>query len=456
MMDRRTLLRLAVAASGAGVLSSCASPADDKAASVPSGAGGLQVDPKAPLEFFNFDGGYGKEWTTLPLDMYRKKYPDAQVKLTSGQQLQQQLQPRFVQGNPPDLIENVGLDAAALVSQGQLLEIGSVLTAPAFDTEGKTVADTLLPGSAKAGEYDGKKYAQPYVYGVGGIWYSKTLLDKHGWTYPKTWDEMLALCAEIKKTDVAPWTYQGKHPGYITNPLLATAYKAAGPSIALAVDNLEPNAWRHEALVAAAEKFHEIAAKKYLLDGTTGLSHTQSQTYWAKGKAAFIPCGGWLENELGDIAPKDLGMTITPEPSLSPSDKMPFETISGGPGGELIVPAKAKNTAGGMELLRIMMSKEAARNFTKLTNSLTVVAGSADGLELSSALKSMRGVIAAAGPNIYPDWSFRTWYKKLLTDSDNAMAALMNLEITPDEWSKRMQKAADATAKDKSIKKFRR
>jgi N-acetylglucosamine transport system substrate-binding protein len=49
---------------------------------------------------------------------------------------------------------------------------------------------------------------------------------------------------------------------------------------------------------------------------------------------------------------------------------------------------------------------------------------------------------------------FRIWYKKLLDDSDKAMAALMNRELTPDEWSTRMQKAADETAKDPSIKKF--
>jgi N-acetylglucosamine transport system substrate-binding protein len=96
------------------------------------------------------------------------------------------------------------------------------------------------------------------------------------------------------------------------------------------------------------------------------------------------------------------------------------------------------------------------RNFTKLTKSITVVAGAADGVELSPALTSMQQVIKSAGQNVYPDWSFRTWYKKLLKESDDATGALMTKELTPQEWSRRMQKAADNTAKDKSITKFRR
>ena len=451
-VDRRTLLRVALAAPAVAALASCAKPVADK--STAAASSGTAVDGAKPLEFFNFDGGYGKEWTTMPLDLYRKEFPKAEVKLTSGQQLQQQLQPRFIQGNPPDLIENVGLDGAALAGKKQVMDIGELLDMDAYDEPGKKVKDTLLPGVAEAGRYDGVKYEMPYVFGVAGIWYSKPLMDEHGWTYPQHWDEMLTLCAEIKKAGIAPWTYQGKFPGYLTSPMLMTAYKAAGPDLKKKVDNLEPNAWRDPALIAAAEGYQELAAKGYLLEGSQALSHTQSQTYWAQRKAVFIPCGGWLENELGAIAPKDLGMTMVPVPGLSKDDKAAFETVTGGPGGALIVPAKAKNPQGGMELLRIILSKQCMRNFTQLTNSLTVTKGAADGLDLSSANKSMQDVILAAGTNMFHDWDFRIWYKKLLDNSDKAMAALMNREVTPDEWSKQMQKYADETAKDPSIKKF--
>uniref|UniRef100_UPI003F49855A N-acetylglucosamine/diacetylchitobiose ABC transporter substrate-binding protein n=1 Tax=Nonomuraea bangladeshensis TaxID=404385 RepID=UPI003F49855A len=458
-IGRRSFLvgsALSFLAAGCATSGGGTSPRASSSLAPTSTANPLGVEPAAPLEFYNFDGGFGKEWTKLPLDLYRKAYPGAQVKLTSGQELQKQLAPRFVQGDVPDLIENVGLDTAALVRQNQVLTLEDLLAAPSFDVPGKTVEQTLLPGAGKTGFFDGKKYAQPYSYGMSGIWFSKTLFEKHGWTYPKTWEEMLALCSEIQKAGLAPWTYQGQYPGYLVNPILATATKAGGGAVGAAVDNLEPNAWTHPALVEAASRYHEIAAKGYLLKGTTGLSHTQAQTYWAEGKAVFIPCGSWLENELGELLPADFGMSVAPEPSLSAGDALPFETIMGGPAGELIVPAKAKNPQGGKELLRILLSQQNARAFSKLTNSLTVVAGAADGLELSHALGSMRDVINAAGQNVYPNWMLGSWYPKLLREVENATAAMMSKEIDGKAWATRIQKAADAVAKDNKIKKYKR
>ncbi|WP_165956738.1 N-acetylglucosamine/diacetylchitobiose ABC transporter substrate-binding protein [Kribbella antibiotica] len=451
-VDRRTLLRVALAAPAVGALASCAKPVVEKSAPAPTL--GAKVDGSKPLEFFNFDGGYGKKWTEMPLDLYRKEFPQAAVKLTSGQELKQQLQPRFIQGTPPDLIENVGLDGASLVAKKQLYDLGPLLEMESFDQPGVKVKDTLLPGVAEAGRYDGVKYEMPYVFGVGGIWYSQPLLDKHGWTYPKHWDEMIALCAEIKKAGLAPWTYQGKFPGYLANPLLMTAYKAAGPELKKKIDNLEPNAWRDPAIIQAAEGYQELASKGYLLEGTQALSHTQSQTYWAQGKAVFIPCGGWLENELGTIAPKDFGMTMAPVPGWSKDDKAPYETVTGGPGGALIVPAQAKNPLGGLELLRIMLSKQCMQNFAKLTNSPVVVKGGTDGVPMSSAAASMQKAVNEAGTNMFSDWQFRLWYQKLLTNFESSVGVLMSGDQTPDEWSKQMQKYADETAKDPSIKKY--
>jgi N-acetylglucosamine transport system substrate-binding protein len=141
---------------------------------------------------------------------------------------------------------------------------------------------------------------------------------------------------------------RGQVPGgYLTSPLLMTAYKSGGPELKQRIDNLEPNAWRDPALVAAAEGYQELAAKGYLLEGSQALSHTVSQTYWAQGKAVFIPCGGWLENELGKIAPTDLGMTIAPVLGMSASaDKAPFETVTGGPGGALIATSSPTGCSG--------------------------------------------------------------------------------------------------------------
>lgn len=464
-VERRALLKLAAAAGllaipGAGLLSGCAvgggsnnnAGTGDKSNQNPFG-----VKADAPMEYFNFEGGYGKEWPNFAADLYKKQHKGANVTVNGGQQLLQLLQPRFIQGNPPDLIYNSGLDVAALVSQNQLQELTPLLKAPSLDVSGKTVEQSLVPGATATGMFADKKFAQAYFSVAYGIWYSKPLFEQHGWEYPNTWDDMLTLCAKIKAAGIAPWTHAGKFTGYILNPILVTAQKAVGPELGVAVDNLEPNAWRNQALIDSAERYRELLVKGYMLEGSAALSHTQSQTYWAERKVAFLPVGSWLESELGDIAPKDLGMTMAPPPALSSSGKMPFEAIQVSSSGVFIVPSQGKNPAGGMEFLRLMLSKAASLNFSKLTNTLTVLDGYADGLALSSAFESTRDAIAKAGKeNILIGWQYSGWYTKMGKAITDATSALMSGDINGDEWSKRCQKAADDTAKDSTIKKYKR
>lgn len=465
-VDRRTLLRLlaiggGVIVGGAGLLSGCALGGGDSgnqavAAGKKTAQNPLGVPEDAPLEYFDFDGGYGSAWRTIDTNAYKSRFPKASVKVAGSQTPQQQLQPRFVEGKPPDLCTTNGMDVGALVNQGLLTQLDPLTSAPAFDTPGKTVQQSLLPAAAGFGLYNGKRLAQSFIYGVTGIWYSKPLMDQHGWTYPKTWDEMISLCTKIKAAGIAPWTFQGKYPGYMGNVIIAMAEKMSGTQLMVDVDNLVPNIWRDPGLIAAATAVQELISKKLILEGSAGLTHTQSQTYWAQQKAVFIPCGSWLENELGTIAPKNLGMTVAPTPSLSASDKLPFETIQVNAGSDYIVPSQAKNPLGAMELLRIMLSKRSATDFSNRTKEQLVVAGYADNLNISSAFKSRTDALNKSGSTILRSYRYTEWYPKMAKDIDNATAALLISEVTPDQWSKRCQAAADAIMKDPSVKKYKR
>ena len=124
------------------------------------------------------------------------------------------------------------------------------------------------------------------------------------------------------------------------------AVKHGGQEVVKAIDNLEPNAWKHPSVKMAAEALLEIKAKGYMLEGTEGLDHIQSQTRWNQGKAAFIPSGSWLENEQKKVAPEDFETTVAPTPLMDGS-KLPFQSTRVGAAEAFIVPAKAKNQAGG-------------------------------------------------------------------------------------------------------------
>jgi N-acetylglucosamine transport system substrate-binding protein len=417
----------------------------------------LNVKPDAPLDVVIFKGGFGDEYATNAEKLYNQAFPQAKISHQGIQRLQEQLQPRFVGGNPPDVIDNSGagnLDNAALIAEDQLADLGDLFAAPSWDTQGKAFKDTLLAGSQDNGLFDGKQYVLNLVYSVYGIWYSDALFKKNGWEYPKTWDELLSVSDKIKAAGIAPWTYQGKYPYYMLFVLNQMVFKNGGIDAIKALDNLEPNAWKQPSVKAAAEALFQLGDKDLIMPGTEGLTHTESQTAWLQGKAAFLPCGNWLENEMKGLIPDVFNMVCQPTPSLG-GDKVPFTGIQAGGGEGFIVPSKGKNVAGGKEYLRVLYSKQGARFFSQNTRALSVVAGAADGLELGTAFASVDAAAKAAGNNTFVA-QYGDWYQKLYNDSAAALGDMLNKRSKPEDFMNAAQATADATAKDDSIKKYHR
>ncbi|MFE0646746.1 N-acetylglucosamine/diacetylchitobiose ABC transporter substrate-binding protein [Streptomyces sp. NPDC058877] len=447
-----------------GFLSACASSGGGGNEKVDKGTKSdknpLGVNESAPLDFVLFDGGFGQEYAKDAIKVYEANYPKAQVKFTPTQKITTTLQPRFNGGTPPDLIDNSGaeqMDMGVLVGQKQLADLTPLLDAPSIDDPSKKVRDTLRPGIVEMGQFDGDPvWIMYYAYTVYGVWYSQKLLDSLDAKYPETWDEMLAVCEKAKKRGIAGWTYAGKHPYYIPFSLYPMIGKVGGREVLDAIDNLEPKAWEHPAVKACFEAYYELYRKGYILKGTPGLDHIQSQTAWTEGKALFIPNGSWVENEAAKTMPGDFDLAVSGPTGIDSSDKMPFGTIWASGGEPFIVPAKAKNPEGGLEQLRIMLSEASSKNFTQSVKSLTALNGGTDGIELTPGLKSGVAALDKAGQNVVNP-RLQDWYVALQKEKIGVagLGEMMAGRATPAETIKKIQKYADEAAKDSSIKHYK-
>ncbi|GAA3165295.1 N-acetylglucosamine/diacetylchitobiose ABC transporter substrate-binding protein [Planomonospora alba] len=465
--SRRELLRSAVLAGIAlPVLSACATPGggDGGASAAPapgatSAANPLGLAEDRPLEIWIFDGGFGDAYAReIHQPLLKSRYPKLEIKHNTTKEVAKTLQPRFAGGNPPEFINNSGanaMDFGALVQDGQLADLTPLYDAPSWDDPNVKVRDTIDPAAIELGVYDGTPYVLNYANTVWGIWYSAKLFEENGWQPPKTWQEFLALCETIKKSGkTAPFTYAGKHPFYIYEAILTLAAKIGGKEVLRNIDNLEDGAWKAEPVRQAAEAFAEIGAK-YLLQGTAGLDHVQTQTAHNNGQVAMLPCGSWLENEQKDTTPADFGYALFPLPDFTSSDAMPYGTLHVQPGEEYVVSAKSANPRAGLEYMRAMLSKKAAGEFMEKVSTLTVVKGAGEGRTLSPGLKSASDALAAAGDNAV--WFlFRKWYAELHDEVAAASGQLMNGKLTAEAWAERAQKKADSIKNDSSVKKFKR
>jgi N-acetylglucosamine transport system substrate-binding protein len=291
---------------------------------------------------------------------------------------------------------------------------------------------------------------------VWGLWYSGKLFADKGWEAPRTWDDFLAICKDAKSQGIGGLAHQGKYPYYINVALMDLIAKKGGLDAMRAIDNLDPRAFvGSDAAQEAVEAVYEVVEKGYLMPGTNGLTHNESQTRWNQYKAAFITSGSWLENEQLKQTPADFDMKFLPMPLL-PGSALPFEAIRAGSGEPFIIPRKARNLPAAKEFMRMMLSKEWSTVFAKEANSLTILKDGVDpDVRLRPGTQSTVEASRAAGDNTFR-FLYTEWYSEMGTAIENASNELMARRIQPKEWLKRAQAAVDEQAKDPASKKNRR
>ncbi len=419
--SRRSFLALAGAGAGAGVLAACAGGGGgsgdegDDGGSV-SGEGEvsdqnpLGVDEAAPVSAVIFDGGYGTEYAESAGEKYMELHPEAAVEVTATVNIQQDLQPQFAGGTPPDVFDNSG--AQKLPIDGlipQVADLSDLLAAPMVDAEG-TVEENLLAGATTPGMFNGAFLGMNYVYTVFALWYSATEFEEKGWSVPETWEDLMALGETVKGEGRYLFSYGGQNASnYYQEMALSMAAKLGGPEVLTAIDNLEEGAFEQEAVVQAYDALEAAVEAGYFEPGGEGIKHTDAQTNWVNGSSVFYPSGSWIENEQADVTPEGYAMTGAPVPSLAGS-AMPHEAFHGTAAEQFFVPSGGENPAGGAEFLRIMLSKEMAANFVELTKAPSVIRDTVpeDGFG-STALASANAMIQAAGENVFT-YNFSDWY----------------------------------------------
>ena len=459
-LDRRTLLRgtLAGAAlvSFSGALAACGAPGSDsdnsgggtKSASNPFG-----MPKDGTVDAVIFDGGYGYDYVEFAAGVVGKEFADADLKVSATTKIATELQPRFVGGTPPDLIDNSGADLIGFSSiAAQLEELDDVFEAESY--EGVKIEDTLYPNVKDPGTYSDRFVAINYVMTLYGVWYSNSLFQENGWTAPKTWDEALDLGAKAKAKKKYLWVWGKEAATYYRTLVIDSAAKEGGDEVRLGLENLEKGIWSHQVIQDILGKLGEMVSKDMFIPGGAGTQFTAAQAKWSNDQQAILyPSGSWIENEMKKATKAGFNMKGVPEPVLSDSPKLPYESLRSAAGEPFIVPSKGKNVAGGKELLRAMLSKEAATNFAKTRLAPTIVKGlvPADGFG-STALQSQTAMLDAAGTNIF-DYQFVGLYG-MNTDNLVVWNSFLSGQIDAAGLTKGLQQITDKVRNDSSVKKI--
>jgi N-acetylglucosamine transport system substrate-binding protein len=442
-----SLAACATSGTGTGTSGSSSSAAGPVSDTNPFG-----VAANSTIDAVIFNGGYGIDYADFAAKQVEKLQSGTTVKVTAATNIAQTLQPRFVGGNPPDVIDNSGANLIGINTiRDQLVDLTDVIEAKNY--EGTVIKDTLYAGVTKPGTFDGKFVQLNYALTVYAIWYSASLFEKEGWTVPKTYDEMLDLGGKAKAKGKYLLGWGKEAATYYQTMAIASAIKQGGDEVRLALENLKPDCWSLQPVQDVFTGLKKIIDAGYMKPGGAGTQFTAAQAQWSDAEQFILyPSGGWIENEMKKQTKDGFKMTGAPEPVVSSDSKLPWEAIHSTAGEGYIVPSQGKNVAGGKEFMRAMLSKEAAVNFAKTKFASTIVKGTvpADGFG-STALLSQVKILEGAGSNVF-SWNFVDLYG-MNTDQLVPWNTFLQGGSSVAELTKGLQSITDKIAKDDSIKK---
>ncbi len=407
--------------------------------------------PTGKLEVAAFKGGFGIDFYQEAAKEFDAQNPGLTTTVEGNPRIWEQLKPRLVAGNPPDLMfPGWGMDQWALVQDGQLMELDKALDSPAYQSK-ETWRSTFNSNVLKLCQKDGKTYMLPLYVMTMGWWYDPGVFKKNGWTVPKTYKELLALSEKIKAKGIAPITYQGQYPYYmIEGMLLPWAYSIGGAEAVRSAQNLEPGAWNSPAMLQAAQMIDELNRKGDFQEGATGLSHTESQTQFLNGKAAMIPCGSWLHSEMKDSMPAGAQMEFFLPPVVEGGKGDPSALLIGIE--PWMIPSHAQNPDAAIAFYKYLTSLPKAEEFVAQKGTLMSINGSDAGklppelVQPAAAMKASKDLWANQA---------RTWYPDMEKDIEGALTSMLNKELTPQQFVDRCEAAAEKTRKDSAIPKYK-
>ncbi len=461
--DRRTIVRGALAAAAvvpfSSALAACAGGGSDDDNDNDNGGGTKSADnpfgmtESSTVDAVIFDGGYGTDYVAFAAALLEGNHSGSTVEVSATTEIAQELQPRFVGGDPPDLIDNSGENAIGFSTiLDQLEDLSDVLDAN--NLEGTKIRDTLFGGVEAPGTFDGKLAALNYVLTVYAVWYSASLFAEFGWEPPTTWDEAIDLGAAAKAEGKFLFLWGKEAATYYQTLAIGSAIKEGGDEVRLALENLQPDCWSLPAVQGVFEAMGEIVQAGYIKPGGSGTQFTAAQAQWSNGQEALLyPSGSWIENEMKDQTKEGFEMTGFPEMTVSSSSAMPFTAMHSTAGEPFVIPSQAKNVAGGKELLRTMLSKEAATNFAKEKLAPTIVKDTvpADGFG-STALVSQSAMLTDAGTDVFT-WGFVDLYG-MNVDQLVVWNSFLAGDASVSELTSRLQEITDKVREDDSITKI--
>jgi len=402
------------------------------------------AEKQITIEASFFLGGYGSEFYKAVVQDYEKANPNVKVNDWYDPRNEEKLRPRFIAGNPPDVVAITHPTTNMLMVEGKIYSLKEALNSPAYGEPKMLWKDTFYPDAFREWTLEGEIYAVPLDFNVNALWYDQRMFNKYGWGIPKNWIELITLCEMIEAQGIAPFAFQGRYPGYANQMWIPLVYREGGMKAVNDLNNLVPGAWLNPAVIEATRKLQKLATN-YFQKGCMGMSHIEAQMEFAQGHAAMVACGTYLEGEMKDAWPEGFELSCFPMPVAGGKGEDP-NAIKAYCADPHFVPIEAAHPEIAVDFLKFLFSRENAQRFMDMTQGIFAV--KAPLTNLSRGTKAALNM-AERAKRLINDYLWS--YSALGTENAEFTRLMVTGGATPEELCKRMEEVAKKVREDPNI-----
>jgi raffinose/stachyose/melibiose transport system substrate-binding protein len=271
------------------------------------GGGASSDDEKVNLVFWSMWNN--TEPTAIALteiiEKFEAEYPNITIEpVWNGRENQTKVRTALGAGTVIDIVDqDASQIAGGLMQEGLLLPLDDMLSSNALD-EDVPFKDVFNPGTLDLYVMDGVHYLMPYDDSPVMFWYNKDIFTEAGISEPPTtWDQFLVDLQKIKDAGYVPLAIEADGGDYNMFYFSYLVQRMKGKGFLLsAIEDRTGEMWKDPVFTQALTMIQELWDKGFIPPESLGYQWPAAQQTLATGVAAMELCGGWLPNELSDMA----------------------------------------------------------------------------------------------------------------------------------------------------------
>ena len=236
---------------------------------------------------------------------------------------------------------------------------------------------------------DGKYYFVPLVTYPWALFYRRSVFRRHGYEIPATWDQLVALCKQMKKDGLVPIAFGDKDAWPAMGTFDQIDFRLNGYDFHVELMAGKAS-WTDLKVRAVFDHWTELLP--YHQDGAMGRTWEDAAQTLAAGKAGLYLLGSFVAQQFTDKAVLD-DIDFFAFPEIDPAYGQ--DTVEAPTDGFMVSKAP-KNHAGAVKLLEFLGTPQAEQIYLKADSSVVAASGRADTSSYTALQKKAYAMISGA------------------------------------------------------------